>query len=179
MNSLRSNLLCLHRKETDPLLPIEPWLDREAIFTRRVSRLAESSGLQVDMAELASRKYPWLSLQHAWRLVRVKPKLYDTKELLETIIDGWLLGVYDDGIDELDVSQLEGLMSQSRMERLLWDCFGCGWKSVEKKKTYFKLRLLVVDPGVRGRGIGSKLLEASQQFAMSEASVDKTAVWLY
>jgi GNAT superfamily N-acetyltransferase len=39
-------------------------------------------------------------------------------------------------------------------------------KSVEKK-THFKLRLLVVDPGVRGRGTGSKLLEASQQFAMS------------
>jgi hypothetical protein len=38
----------------------------------------------------------------------VKSRLYDTKELLETIIDGWLLGVYDDGIDELDVSQLEG-----------------------------------------------------------------------
>ena len=38
----------------------------------------------------------------------MKPRLYDTKELLETIIDGWLLGVYDDGIDELDVSQLEG-----------------------------------------------------------------------
>jgi hypothetical protein len=26
----------------------------------------------------------------------------------------------------------------------------------------------VVDPGVRGRGIGSKLLEASQQFAMGK-----------
>ena len=36
----------------------------------------------------------------------MQPRL--TKELLETIIDGWLLGVYDDGIDELDVSQLEG-----------------------------------------------------------------------
>jgi GNAT superfamily N-acetyltransferase len=81
----------------------------------------------------------------------VKPRLYDTKELLETIIDGWVLGVYDDGIDELDVGTASVVFENS-----------------VQKKMHFKLRLLVVDPGVRGRGIGSKLLEASQQFAISK-----------
>jgi hypothetical protein len=64
----------------------------------------------------------------------VKPRLYDIKELLETIIDGWLLGVYDDGIDELDVSQLEGFDESKSYGTLVGTASVVLEKSVEKKK---------------------------------------------
>jgi hypothetical protein len=64
----------------------------------------------------------------------VKPRLYDTKELLETIVDGKLLGVYDDGIDELDVSQLEGF-DESKYGTLVGTASVVLEKSLEKKRT--------------------------------------------
>jgi hypothetical protein len=63
----------------------------------------------------------------------VKPRIYDTKELLETIIDGLLFGVYGDGIDELDVWQLEGFDESKSYGTLVGTASAVLEKSVEKK----------------------------------------------
>jgi N-acetylglutamate synthase-like GNAT family acetyltransferase len=92
------------------------------------------------------------------------PRLFAKEEIIESVEEGWLIGVYDcPESSELDITKIETFNSSQTLGRLIASTNLVFEKSMAEN-VYYKIKMLAVDPDFWYCGIGTKLMAACEQF---------------